>query len=182
MTEIERRCIETRSEVRGNRITGYASVFDERADIGSYLEVMASTAFDAVLADPTTDVRAFLDHDSGKLLGRQSSGTLRLSTDSRGLHFEVDLPQTGPGRDARELIARGDLTGVSIGFRAGEEEWDRYEGRDLRIHRSVAQLIEISPVSLPAYQGTEVALRSKPHQIHDSRTQLIRAKSRVIQI
>nr|WP_264066695.1 HK97 family phage prohead protease [Mycolicibacterium komossense] len=54
-------------------------MFNERADIGPFLEVIARTAFDAVLADPATDVRAFLDHDSGKLLGRQSSSTLRLS-------------------------------------------------------------------------------------------------------
>jgi HK97 family phage prohead protease len=178
--DIERRCLELRSEVKGNRISGYASVFDETADIGPFLEVIARTAFDAVLADPATDVRAFLDHDSGKLLGRQSSSTLRLSTDSTGLHFEVDLPDTGPGRDARELISRGDLTGVSFAFQSGKDEWSVHEGRDLRTHHSVARLIEISPVSLPAYQGTSVSLRSKPTNttLIDSRTQLILARAR----
>lgn len=176
---IEQRAIEVRSEIKGNRITGYASTFNERADIGPYYEIIAETAFDAVLADPQTDVRAFLDHDSGKLLGRQSSGTLRLSTDSRGLHFEVNLPDTSAGRDARELISRGDLTGVSFGFQAGQESWDTYEGRDLRRHVSIARLIEISPVSIPAYQGTSVALRSKPAESIDGRTQLIRARARV---
>lgn len=180
MSDIEQRAIEVRSEIKGNRITGYASTFNERADIGPYYEIIAETAFDAVLADPQTDVRAFLDHDSGKLLGRQSSGTLRLSTDSRGLHFEVDLPDTGAGRDARELIGRGDLTGVSFGFQAAGappgEVWDSYEGRDLRRHVSIARLIEISPVSIPAYQGTSVALRSKPAESIDGRTQMFLAR------
>ncbi|KEF95175.1 HK97 family phage prohead protease [Mycobacterium sp. TKK-01-0059] len=177
--ELERRCIEVRSEVKGNRITGYAAVFNERADIGPYFEVLAPTAFDAVLANPATDVRAFLDHDSGKLLGRQSSGTLRLSTDTRGLHFEVDLPDTSAGRDARELINRGDMTGVSFGFKPDQETWDTYEGRDLRTHLSIARLVEISPVSLPAYSGTSVALRAKPADVITGRTQIIRARARV---
>lgn len=179
MTEIERRCVEVRSEVTGNRISGYASVFDEPADLGPYFEVIARSAFNAVLADPATDVRAFLDHDSGKLLGRQSSGTLRLATDTRGLHFEVDLPKTSAGKDARELINRGDLTGVSFGFKAGQEEWGAYEGRELRTHLSIARLIEISPVSLPAYTGTSVALRSQPAEPITGRTQIIRARARV---
>ncbi len=174
---IETRSLECRSEITGNRITGYASTFNERSDIGPYWEVIASTAFDKVLADPSTDVRAFLNHDSGKLLGRQSSGTLRLSTDTHGLHFEVDLPNTSDGNDARELISRGDLTGVSFGFHAGEQQWGTYEGRDLRTHVSIAKLIEISPVSIPAYTGTNVALRSKPD--NNLRSQLIRARARV---
>jgi HK97 family phage prohead protease len=171
MADIERRCIEVRSEVKGNRISGYAAVFNERADIGPYFEMLAPTAFDSVLANPATDVRAFLDHDSGKLLGRQSSGTLRLSTDARGLHFEVDLPDTSAGHDARELISRGDLTGVSFVFAPDLETWDTYQGRDLRTHHSIARLVEISPVSLPAYAGTSEALSAKPAEVITGRTQ-----------
>lgn len=57
------------------------------------------------------------------------------------------------------------------------QRWSTYEGRDLRTHVSIARLIEISPVSIPAYQGTTVALRSKPAD--DIRSQLIRARARV---
>lgn len=177
-TDLQTRSLEIRSEITGNRITGYAVVFNEVADIGPFYEVITPGAFGAVFANPATDVRAFLDHDSGKLLGRQSSGTLRLSTDSRGLHFEVDLPDTSAGRDARELILRGDLTGVSFSFRPGEYDWGTYEGRDLWTHNSIAYLKEISPVSIPAYEGTSVALRSKPTTTAmDGRTQIACAKS-----
>ena len=178
--------VETRSEVTGNRLVGYASVFNQYADFGSFLETLAPTAFDAALADPATDVRSYFQHDSAKLLGRQKAGTLRLSTDSTGLHFELDIPETTDGRDLRELVSRGDLTGMSFGFIAGQEDWGHTrDGRELRTHTSVSQLIEISPVSRPAYAGTSVQLRSladitNPAESRDSRTsQLIRARARV---
>jgi hypothetical protein len=175
--------VEVRSEISGNTLSGYAAVYAQYADFGSYLETLAPTAFNAVLADPATDVRSFYQHDSALLLGRQSSGTLRLSTDSAGLHFELDIPDTSYGRDVRELVARGDLTGMSFGFIAGQEEWGHTpDGRELRSHISVSRLIEVSPVSIPAYSGTSVQLRSLadiPQQAIDGRTQIIRAKARV---
>ncbi|MGJ6124700.1 HK97 family phage prohead protease [Mycolicibacterium sp. Y3] len=175
---LETRSIEIRSEISGNRITGYASVFNEPALIrGSFWEIIAPTAFDAVLNDRATDVRAFLNHDSAQLLGRQSSGTLRLATDTRGLHFEVDLPDTSAGRDARELISRGDLTGASFQFWPGQIRSGSRDGRELRTQLSVSRLVEISPVSLPAYEGTTVALRSTTTPAEDVRTQVARIRA-----
>jgi HK97 family phage prohead protease len=174
--------VEIRSEITGNKLTGYAAVFDTYADFGSYLERLAPSAFDATLADPATDVRAYYQHDSAMLLGRQSSGTLRLSTDARGLSFELDLPATSYANDLRELASRGDLTGMSFGFIAGQEDWGTVGTRDLRTHVSVSRLIEISPVSLPAYAGTSVQLRSLTEittaKGNHARDQLIRAKTR----
>ena len=181
MTEM-RFAVELRSQISGNRLSGYASVFNQYADFGSYLETLASTAFDAILADPATDVRSFYQHDSAMLLGRQSSGTLRLSTDSTGLHFDLDIPDTSYGKDLRELVSRGDLTGMSFGFIADQEDWSRLrDGRELRTHTSVARLIEVSPVSLPAYQGTSIQLRSLtdiPAVTETRQSQLIRARAR----
>jgi HK97 family phage prohead protease len=181
MQAISRFHIETRSEITGRKLTGYGAVFDQFAHFGSFLERLAPTAFDAALADPATDVRAFYQHDSAMLLGRQSSGTLRLSTDSHGLHFELDIPDTSYGNDLRELVARGDLTGSSFAFVAGEEDWGSTpDGRDLRTHVSVSRLIEVSPVSIPAYSGTEIHLRSLAELPAESRhSQLIRARARV---
>ena len=174
--------VELRSEVDGNKLTGYGAVFNQYAGLGGYLETLAPSAFDAVLADPSSDVRSFFNHDSSMLLGRQSAGTLRLSVDSHGLAFELDLPETSYANDVRSLAARGDLTGMSFGFMAGEEQWSTLGARDLRTHVSVAKLIEVSPVSLPAYPGTTVHLRSlehiPTHAAIDGRIQIIRAKSR----
>lgn len=182
MSEIQLRSIELRSEVAGDKLTGYASVFGQYADFGSYLETLAPSAFDAALVDPATDVRSYYQHDSARLLGRQGSGTLRLSTDTTGLHFELDIPDTSDGRDLRELVTRGDLTGMSFGFIAGlEESGNTPDGRHLRTHVSVARLIEVSPVSRPAYAGTSVQLRSLsdlPAVAETRRSQLIRARAR----
>lgn len=174
--------IECRSEVAGNTLTGYASTFGTYAELGSYVETFAPTAFDATLADADTDVRAYYQHDSAMLLGRQSSGTLRLWTDSTGLGYELSLPNTGYANDVRELAARNDLGGMSIGFRPDQESWSKISGRDLRTHTSIAKLIEVSPVSIPAYNSTTVQLRnldSITQPAIDGRTQLTLARARV---
>lgn len=171
--------VECRSEVTGNTLTGIASAFGTYADLGSYIETFAPTAFDKVLGDPATDVRAFYQHDSAMLLGRQSSGTLKLWTDPTGLRYELDLPNTSYANDIRELAARGDLSGVSIGFRPDQQSWSKLGNRDLRTHTSVGALIEISPVSVPAYGSTTAQLRSLDHitqQAIDGRTQMFRAQ------
>ncbi|WP_205850402.1 HK97 family phage prohead protease [Mycolicibacterium sp. CR10] len=182
MADILTRSAEFRSEVKGNTLTGYASVYGTYADLGSYVETFAPTAFDATLADSATDVRSFWNHDSAMLLGRQTAGTLRVWSDSTGLGFEVKLPKTSAGNDVRELAERGDIGGVSIGFRADSEQWSTIGNRDLRTHTSVASLIEVSPVSIPAYGSTTVHLRSladiSTHPAIDSRTQILAARTR----
>lgn len=151
---LERR---TFSEVRtaGRRIEGYAATFGSQADLGGFREQIAPGAFRAALAG---DVLAMLDHDPGKVLGRTRSGTLRLSEDSKGLAFSLDLPDTQAGRDVQALAERGDLGGMSFGFMVpdGGETW---EGRT-RTLRAI-DLREISIVQAwPAYPDTEVALRA----------------------
>lgn len=157
---LERRAfIELRAA--GRRLEGYAATFDTEADLGGFRERIAPGAFRAALSG---DVLALLDHDAGKVLGRTRSGTLRLSEDSRGLSFSLDLPDTQAGRDAIALAERGDLGGMSFGFNV-PEGGDTWEGRT-RTLRSIA-LKEISVVSAwPAYEGTEIALRALQRGTH----------------
>ncbi len=181
MSDIQLRSIELRSEVTGNTLTGYASVYGTYADLGSFVETFAPGSFDKTLSDPATDVRSFWNHDSAMLLGRQSAKTLRVWSDSTGLGFEVQLPPTSAGNDVRALAERGDIGGVSIGFRPDGETWGRIGNRELRTHISVASLIEVSPVSIPAYDSTTVRLRSLEHittEGADLRTQILCAKTR----
>lgn len=144
------------TEVRasGRRLEGYAATFNAEARIGTFVETIAPGAFRSALAG---DVLALLDHDTGKVLGRTRSGTLRLSEDTRGLSFSLDLPDTQAGRDALALAERGDLGGMSFGFTVpkGGESWNG-ERRTL----NAVGLREISVVSAwPAYPETEIALR-----------------------
>jgi HK97 family phage prohead protease len=163
-----------RAEVRGSKLGGYAAVFDQTTDLGGgRMERIAPTAFAAALADPSTDVRALWNHDPQFLLGRQSVGTLRLSVDSHGLEYEVDLPDTSYARDARVLAERGDLDGASFSFIPGQEERDG----NVRVHTSVRGLYDVSPVTVGAYGGATTEARSLSSGTSRA-SQLIRARYR----
>lgn len=169
---------EFRAEIDGDRLIGHASVFGQLAPMGGGYEQMAPTAFDAALDDPATDVRALVNHNPTMVLGRQSAKTLTLSTDTHGLRFEVDLPDTSYARDLRELISRGDVTGASFGFVPGEDSYERApDGRQIRTHTSVAKLLDVSPVTWPAYEGATVALRHITFPSRTAREQAIRARA-----
>lgn len=161
----------------GRTLRGHAAVFDRPTRIRDHWEAIAPGAFDAVLADPALDVRALWNHDPAALLGRTTAGTLRLAADADGLRFEVDLPDTAAGRDVAELVGRGDVTGASFGFVPGRHGWStRSDGSRLQTHTAVAALRDVSPVTYPAYETTDVALRSE----RPPPARLARARARLI--
>lgn len=139
-------------------VAGYAAVFGQTVDIGGHFrEVIAPGAFTKTLQ--SADVRAYFDHDTARVLGRKSAGTLRLTEDARGLAVQIDLPDTTDGRDVQELVRRGDVSGMSFGFIVTKQEWDETGDIPTRTIKEVV-LREVSIVSEPAYDGTSVALRS----------------------
>lgn len=162
VAEVQRFGVELRAEVSDDgRLIGRAAVFGQIADMVAHYERIGQRAFDRVLADATSDVRALINHNPAMLLGRQSAGTLRLRATDAGLEFEVDLPDTSYANDLRALVARGDMTGASFGFIPGEDTWSRArDGRRIQTHLSVSGLRDVSIVTFPAYEGTEVHLRS----------------------
>ena len=151
----ERRSVTAELRTEGRRLTGHAALFGVETRIGdSFTEVIQSGAFAATLADGH-DVLALADHDPTRVLARTRSGTLRLSEDARGLAFELDVPDTQAGRDMLALAVRGDLGGMSFGFRAVDERRD-HNRREL----VAVELFEVSVVSaFPAYPGTDVSAR-----------------------
>lgn len=142
-------------------ITGYASVFNSKTNIGDFFEeVIAPGAFARSLSE-NGDIRALFNHDWNNVLGRTKSGTLRLEEDERGLKFEVELPNTTVARDLAESMRRGDINQCSFGFFPTEETWD-YSVEPVKRTINEVELFEISVVSIPAYEDTEVSLvRSK---------------------
>ena len=150
-----RRAAELRTD--GRRLEGYAATFGTRATIGAFTETIRAGAFRASL-DAGRDVLGLVDHDPGRLLARTSSGTLRLAEDGRGLSFSLDVPDTQLGRDVLALATRGDLGGMSFGFRVQDEAWPAKDQRELR----AVELVEISVVhAWPAYAQTSVSARSR---------------------
>ena len=113
-------------------------------------------AFDKTLRED--DIRALWSHDTSKVLGRKSAGTLRLSVDAKGLRYEIDPPDTQIGRDAITSIRRGDVTGSSFGF-VPRATVEKKEGNQYIDEQHDLQLMEVSPVAFPAYSATSVGVR-----------------------
>lgn len=156
--------IETRAD-GGAKLVGYASVFYDGSD-GSqfepwdgFVERIMVGAFDGALSRGD-DVAGLFNHDSNLVLGRASSGTLRLSVDQRGLRYEMDLPDTQAGRDVQTLIKRGDVKGSSFAFTVTDESMVKENGKRVRQIRGV-KLYDVGPVVFPAYAGTSTQLRDR---------------------
>lgn len=158
------------AEVRFNEgdkrtLEGYASVFDTPTDLGSFQEVIEAGAFTRALNEQQ-DVRALVDHDPARVIGRTKNNTLELREDNRGLFSRIELPDTTEGRDIATLVQRGDLDAMSFGFTVRSDRWERNEGRNVRYIEDV-DLFDVSVVAFPAYADTTVALRSMPEDKPD---------------
>ena len=152
--------VETRADEDGVRVAGYAAVFNEQTRIGDYfIERIEPGAFrDAVVRD---DVVFLVNHDGLPLArSRAGQGTLTLREDERGLYMETVLDAEDP--DVRAItgkMKRGDLDKMSFAFRAEVEEWDESGEIPVRTIKR-ASLYDVSVVTSPAYEGTEIGLRS----------------------
>ena len=140
-------------------IVGYAAVFDTLSEnLGGFREKIDKDAFDAVMGD---DVRAVFNHDPSFILGRTTSGTLKISADDIGLRYEVEPPDTQAANDLLISIARGDVTQSSFSFQVNEDDWQEDDdGRVIRTIKSFAKLRDVSPVTFPAYSDATVGVRS----------------------
>jgi hypothetical protein len=143
------------------KLAGYAAVFNSPSeDLGGFREIIQPGSFRDHLTSGE-DVRALMSHDADKLLGRTSSGTLVLSEDTHGLSFTNTLPDTSYARDLMALAARGDIRGMSFGFRVakGGDSWAKDStGKAVRTLTAV-KLGEISYVASPAYPATAFSQR-----------------------
>ncbi|TPK18070.1 HK97 family phage prohead protease [Mesorhizobium sp. B2-5-7] len=160
MTEIEKRSglgVEVREADGKRTLVGYAVVWNSDTTIGDYfVERIAPGAFTKALRG---DILALYDHDTGRVLGRTRSKTLRLSEDSHGLKVEIDVPDTSDGNDLWTLVGRGDVSGMSFAFRAIKQEWD--EGGEMPKRTVIeAELYEVTATASPAYPDTTLAARS----------------------
>lgn len=170
--------VEVRSEValKGNKLGGYAAVYDQTADLGWMgKERIARGSLDDAMK--TSDTRSLYNHDANFLLGRVAAGTLRLASDEHGLEYEVDLPDTTYARDLRVLVDRGDITGASFAWTPDQAAYDPKS--DTTTHTRAKSLVDVSPVTYPAYTGTSTQARSIPLPGNRRASQLIRARARV---
>jgi len=155
------------------RVAGYAAVFDEETNIGGmFTEVIMRGAFTNAIG---RDDVVFLINHEGLPLARTRSGTLTLVEDERGLYMEAMLDKTDP--DVRSIVPkmkRGDLDKMSFAFRPVRQKWDDSAKMPKRMIQE-AQLFDVSIVTTPAYDGTEIALRSlEKHREEQVKSQAVR--------
>ena len=149
--------LELRQEGEDNVVVGYGSVFNTLSnELGGFREIIAEGAFDGRLED---DVRFLINHD-GLPLARTTNGTLRLSTDERGLKYEAKVANTSIGRDLVELMRNGTINQSSFAFVVEDDSWEVRDGMNVRTINKVSRLYDISAVTFPAYEEASVALRS----------------------
>lgn len=148
--------LEARQEGEGNKLIGYASVFDSPSEPMPFVEYVRKGAFAKTLNDGA-DVRLLIDHE-GVPLARTKSGTLVLEEDDRGLRVEANLDPANP--DAARVISamkRGDISQMSFAFRTIKDSWNT--DRSVRELKEV-QLYDVSVVTFPAYEETVAEIRS----------------------
>lgn len=142
-----------------SKLTGYAAVFNrDSVDLGGFIERIMPGAFTETLK--SSDVRALFNHDPNMVLGRNTAGTLRMKENSKGLKFEIDLPDTQIARDVAVSVERGDISGSSFSFTTREDVWRTVDGQEIRELIEIDKLFDIGPVAFPAYTDTTVAARS----------------------
>lgn len=140
-------------------IGGYANEFNKLSEnLGGFVERVAPSMWNKSRADGWPDVIARYNHDDSFLLGATRNGTLKLSIDETGLNYTCDLPRSR--EDVLELVTRGDIDKSSFAFQTFEDDWGLSEqGYPLRTLVS-GRLIDVAPVSTPAYRDSSVGMRS----------------------
>lgn len=144
---------------RAPEIRGHAAVVNVEEEIfPGFREVIQPGAFEEAIE--RDDVRALWNHDSNIVLGRNVSGTLSLREDEIGLAYAVEPPDTQLVRDmVLSPIKRGDVTGSSFGFRVDRSTETPLDGGGILRSIEALELVDVSPVTFPAYPDATVALR-----------------------
>ncbi len=153
-------------------IEGYAATWDPYVlyeDLeGPIYEQFSREAF---ASTDMQDIILQFDHE-GPVFARKSNGTLIVEPDERGLFVAADLSKTARGKQLFEEISQGMITKMSWGFRPGEYDFD--EDTRTITHRTIKKIYDVSAVSLPANEETEIHARSFADGVITKLTQELR--------
>ena len=148
---------------KGRKLVGYFAVYNSRSvDLGGFVEICKPGAFNRNF-NSGVDVRSLKNHDKNLILGRTTAGTLRLSGNNKGGISETDIDmEISYARDLLRSIERGDITGMSFGFRTISDSWRVQDGINIRELTDVTlDNGDTSPVTYPAYPATSINVRSE---------------------
>lgn len=158
----ERRMFSLPFEVReeGNEkfFEGTVIRFNDITDLGYFSEEVEPGAFDEVLND---DVRCLVNHDPHYVLGRNKSGTMVLTVDGKSARFRTKYNPDDPDHvKTMQKVKRGDISQCSYAFQIKDATWEKRNGKDHRRIQKFKRWFDVGPVTYPANNNTEVAMRS----------------------
>lgn len=147
-------------------IIGRPIVYDKKTDLEFFAEVIERGALDKT---DLTDVRFLVNHDTSKIpLARSrkdvKNSTMKLSVDEKGMSIRVnlDIENNTEARNLYSAVSRGDISGMSFMFNISDEEWEDLESDYPTRHiKSISRVVEVSAVTFPAYDSTQINVRNK---------------------
>lgn len=169
------------NEEYGDYITGRPIVYNSKTDLGYFDEIIEAGALDKA---NLKDVRFLVNHNTDMIpLARSrnnnKNSTMEMKVVKEGMDIRVNL-DTENNSDARNLysaIKRGDISGMSFMFSINNEEWENLESDHPTRHiREIGQVLEVSAVTFPAYEATEISARDK--EALESAKSLLESKRR----
>lgn len=158
----------------GSVITGRPIVFESKTDLGAFDEIIHRGALEKT---DLKDVRFLVNHDLSRIpLARSrknnANSTMRLTVDDDGLSIRAKL-DTENNADARALysaVQRGDISGMSFMFSVDNDEWEDLDGEHPTRHiKAIGTVVEVSAVTLPAYEATEINARANTDALENAR-------------
>ena len=158
--------VRAENDDKGAYITGRPIVFNSRTNIGPYDEIIERGALDKT---DLKDVRFLVNHDTSKIpLARSrnnnKNSTMQLSVDDNGMAIRVnlDVENNAEAKSLYSAVQRGDISGMSFMFGIDDDEWENLESDHPTRHiRAISTVVEVSAVTFPAYEDTEINARSK---------------------
>lgn len=169
--ELERRSysfdVRAQTGEHGTIITGRPIVYNSKTNLGFYDEVIESGALDSTNLN---DVRFLINHDTSRIplaRSRRNNGksTMQFTVDPMGLNLDwvmLDVENNSEARALYSAVERGDISGMSFMFSVDDEEWENLESDHPTRHiRKIGSVVEVSAVTFPAYESTEIQARSR---------------------
>lgn len=168
---VEIRNVEIRAADGGGEelhVDGYAAVFQQRTLLWEspfsgtkYYEIIAPEAVDS-RTDMSDVILRYNHSDAALILARSSNGTLTVTPDETGLKISAKIAPTTAGKDIYQLIKRGDISKMSFAFAVDKDEWenDQANKTQTRTIRHISMVYDVSPVDVPAYDGTSITARN----------------------
>lgn len=179
-------------------IVGYALNFNKwSADLGgSWFRFKEKIDKRALKGTDLSAVVATFNHNFDNVLARADSDTLDLTIDKKGLKYSFDAPNTTAGNDLLENVRNKNVKGSSFMFTVDKETWTYNDDPaiiDERVIDSIDELIELGPVTMPAYLDTSVSQRDfettykeqreknkpEPQISYDYKLRLLKLKNKV---